>query len=434
MLYQDKVFCLAAITTLLLLFPLMLIAQPANVEAGRTSVRLGIEAYKQNDYQNAIRHFETADSLRPNHYSIVYNLAAMYAKGGYADDALATLNRFADLGLAADFTQDSDFTNITSLPEFAGIAEKIAHNSSPTNNATLLSTLTDPQFIPEGIAYDPQTQSFFLGSIFKSKIDRIQDGKITTFVESRRHGLWSVFGMAVDPTRRWLWVCTSAMQQTRDVEPDSVGRAAVYKFDVDTGDIISRYELADRSTSHVWGDLTLGSDGTVYISDSIENVVYEISVSTDSLSRITEPGPFLSLQGITVDDRLARLYVADYTMGVFSIDLATKAITRLRESTEHTLLGIDGIYFFDGTLIAIQNGVRPHRILQLSGLSHNQIDEVKVLESNNPFFDEPTLGVVHRTDFFFVGNSQWGGTRQDGTLNAEYVFEPPHLLRLPLVK
>lgn len=46
-------------------------------------------------------------------------------------------------------------------------------------------------------------------------------------------------------------------------------------------------------------------------------------------------------------------------------------------------------------------------------------------------FNEPTLGVKIGNDFFYIANSQWALTNDDGTLAADKLKEPV-ILRLKL--
>ena len=70
--------------------------------------------------------------------------------------------------------------------------------------------------------------------------------------------------------------------------------------------------------------------------------------------------------------------------------------------------GIDGLYRHDDELIAIQNGIRPHRVAAFR-LSDDGLSVVghRRLAANLEAFDEPTLGTVRGDDFFFVANSHW---------------------------
>jgi hypothetical protein len=96
------------------------------------------------------------------------------------------------------------------------------------------------------------------------------------------------------------------------------------------------------------------------------------------------------------------------------------------------LTGIDGLLLWRGDLVAIQNGLRPHRILRLrlDGKA-SRVESVAVLERAHPRWDEPTLGVLVGADLYYVATSQYGAIRQDGSL-AQDRLQPPVILRLPL--
>ena len=86
-----------------------------------------------------------------------------------------------------------------------------------------------------------------------------------------------------------------------------------------------------------------------------------------------------------------------------------------------------------GSLIAIQNGINPHRVVRLS-LNRNgdAVERFDVLEANNPLFDEPTLGVVVKDTFYYVANSQWGAIDNKGQLAPAEKLREPVILKMKL--
>lgn len=84
--------------------------------------------------------------------------------------------------------------------------------------------------------------------------------------------------------------------------------------------------------------------------------------------------------------------------------------------------GIDGLYRYKNELIAIQNGIQPHRVVTFElapdGLS---IVGSRLIASNLPEFDEPTLGTIVGEQLFFVANSHWNRFDQDNNLPDELV-------------
>ena len=100
------------------------------------------------------------------------------------------------------------------------------------------------------------------------------------------------------------------------------------------------------------------------------------------------------------------LYASDYG-GLYRIDVATKAVTRIPVPPDLALNGIDGLVYAEGNLVAIQNGIEPHRILQLAlAPGGAAIARGRILEMNDPHFDEPTLGTVVGGALYVSANNQ----------------------------
>jgi len=143
--------------------------------------------------------------------------------------------------------------------------------------------------------------------------------------------------------------------------------------------------------------------------------------------------PFTSPQGLALTRDEKRLFVADYSKGLFVIDLRTKKVTNLAPAPDVTLLGIDGLYTYKGGLLAVQNGVNPARLVRLfpdRGLS--RIERLEVVEANNPAFDEPTLGVMVGDNFYLVANSQWGAIDEQGRLAPPEKLKEHVVLKIDL--
>jgi hypothetical protein len=121
--------------------------------------------------------------------------------------------------------------------------------------------------------------------------------------------------------------------------------------------------------------------------------------------------------------------VADYVRGIFAIDLKTKTYQKLSSSETATVVGIDGLYFYNDSLIATQNGVKPNRVLRLMlNKDRRGIEKVNVLESNHKLFLEITLGTMVGDSLYYVGNSQFGDYLNDRKIDLTF----PIILRLPL--
>jgi len=228
-----------------------------------------------------------------------------------------------------------------------------------------------------------------------------------------------------------LWVCSAAHPQMANFLAEDKGKTALLKYDLKTGKLLARYQPSDTTKPHWLGDLVINSAGDVFATDSITAAVYVARHDSNQLETFIEGQPFVSPQGLDFTPDQQQLFVADYSQGVFLVDLKTKKVNNI--ASDFTSLGIDGLYYYKGSLIGIQNGVNPQRVIKLSlskDLGH--FDRFETIEANNPVFDEPTLGVLVKNDFYFIANSQWGAVDESGKLAPAEKLQYSTVLKVKL--
>ena len=345
---------------------------------------------------------------------------------------MALLRQIAEMGIYFRAAADPDLVALNSLDEFQTILKKMDENRNPVAKSERVFALSERDLLTEGVAYDPVTDTFWVGSVHHRKIVAVKNGRAADFT-SAGDGLWGVFGMKVDEPGRRLWVCTSSVPQMSGFSNDSAGRAAVFQYDLSNGKLVKKYFPPDSSGAHLFGDLTLHSGGDVFVSDSRSGAIYRIAHQSDRMEVFVAPGPFAALQGLAFSNDGNWLFAADYSQGVFKIDRRTKSISQVVAPKNLTSLGIDGLYFYRGSLLAIQNGISPHRLVRFwlnDDLS--QIVRAQILDANHPDFDEPTLGVIVGEAFYYVARSQWGQFDEEGKIKAPEKLQEPVILKTEL--
>jgi len=399
------------------------------VERSREFQSAAGEALEGNDLPGYLTNVAKAADLRPHHPTLLYHLARAYVMNDSVTPGLATLDRLAAMGIAVRPQGDSGFVRIWDLPAFAALRERFDSNDAPTHHSTLAFTLAGERaFLPEGVALDPRTGTFYVGSVHQQRIVRVHDGVAQPFANDVE--FWSVMGMTVDTVRNLLWVATSAVAEGGHTDSADVGSAAIVALDLTTGARRGRYPGPDDGQEHWFGDLTLVPNGEVITSDSRTPAVYRLRSLDDTLVPVALPGNLQSPQGLATASDVRMLYLADYALGVVHIDLANGAMFVLPYPEDATLLGVDGLYRHGRTLIGIQNGVSPHRVVAMTlNDDGTAIERVSVLEANHPLFAEPTLGVLLADTLFYVANSEW--ERFSDSVSAAVASEP-RILRLVL--
>lgn len=399
----------------------------------REYVQKAQAAYKAKDYAALIENLKAALALRPNYGAYAFYLAKGYALSRNKQEALNWLGRLADMGLVYSISTDSDFASIKDSDGFKNLMARFENNAKPVGSSTIAFTVHEKGLVPEGLAYDPAEKTFYLGSVYKRKIISVSDdGEVKDF-SSPADGIWSVMGMRVDPARRVLWVCTASHSQMMNFKESERGVSGIFKYDLRTKKLIKKYLLPSQPKPHWLGDLLLNANGDVFASDSTTPGIYKLDRQSDSLELFLASDAFVNPQGLAFSADEQRMFMADYLKGVFAIDMKSKRVSLLSPAPLMTTLGLDGLYFHKGRLIGVQNGVKPARVVELSlDGSATQIRQLKVLEANNPAFDEPTLAVLTGDTLFYVANSQWAAIDEKGTLAAEEKLRDAIVLKLRL--
>ncbi len=435
-------------------------AEPEKNPDARTFFARALKAHDEKNYAGFVENMEAALKLRPHHQVYMYDLAAGYALIGKKEQALTLLSQMAAMGFVfPEIEKDRDFDSLRApegpasagprlgeqdeaartrgsaslRSEFDAVLKKFADNQKPVGYSETAFTVHEKGLVPEGLAYDPETKTFFLGSVYRRKIVAVNAAGDARDFSQESDALWSVMGMKVDAKRRLLWGCTAGHLQMANAKPEDDGKTAVFKYDLTSGKLLRKYRVPDDGKKHWLGDLALDSHGNVYASDSLSPAIYVVRSDKDEIESLVAGSPFINPQGIVLTPDEKRLVMADYLKGLFLIDLQTKQVQEIAAPANTTVLGIDGIYRVDHDLIAVQNGIRPNRIVRMR-LSDDfrRVEKLEVLEANNPIFDEPTLGVLVDNRFYFIANSQWGAIDEHGALAPDEKLKDPIILRLNL--
>lgn len=362
---------------------------------------------------------------RPGFPGALFNLAFSQVLSGDSAAALESVRALTAIGVDFGVADADEFAAVRTLDGWPEVAAQIESLYEPVGDATIAARYEEGDFIPEGIAFDAEGD-LYLGSIRKGQLVRAT-GDIGVLLD--RDGHWSVFGMRAHPDGS-LWFASSAVGQLENVGDDE-GRAGLFRYDISKGGVTKAAVLPEYAGNQVLGDLVVADANTIYTTDSVTGGVYRYNIDANEFEVLVKPGRLVSPQGLDLDGSGSFLYVADYNGGLYRVSLITRTLAKVRTPAETTDYGIDGLYRHGDELIAIQNGIRPHRVvafqLDESGL---EVTGHRLLASNLPVFDEPTLGVVRGDDFYFVANSHWN--RFDSENNLPDDLAGPVVLKISL--
>lgn len=344
--------------------------------------------------------------LRPYSPIFQYRLAEAYAMQDQKTKAYNQMIKIQKSGLAMNPDADKDFDPIRSTQAYKYIVDGLKTNAKPFGEGKIAITLKDAPELVESVAYDGKRKRFLVGSVRTGEILTVSDdGSTSVFAKpGTTPGLKSVFAMAVDEARDFLWIGTAGAPQYEHHKPSEIGFAALLKFDLAKGEIIEAYPLPADGMPKNFGSITVAGNGAVYATDAIANVVYQ--AQGGKLRTLFNVPGATSLRGIAVSPDEKFLYFIDYELGLRVADLGKSEVRELVKEGQN-LGGIDGIYYFQDHLIAVQNGTIPTRIIRIKlDPAKGIVESVQPLEANKDAMVMPTFGTLAGKDLYFISNSQ----------------------------
>jgi hypothetical protein len=245
---------------------------------------------------------------------------------------------------------------------------------------------------PEGIAYDSKTKQFFLSSLAKFKIVAIdRSGKQYDFIQSRQDSMLRSVSLKVDEKRRRLWVISNSDWG------DSVV-SAIHIYDIDKKQLINKM-FTPKGQTLIFNDLILNNEGDAFIVDYEGNSLYKMTSSLGEIQPLLKSDLFLAgANGIAISPDNTTLYVSTTSRGIVLIDVITKKIRPIENPLSVDINGLDGIFFYKNSLVAImckdETSSEPMIIRYQLNLFGNEIIGATILDHKNPLFSVPTNGVM----------------------------------------
>ena len=391
------------------------------------------KACAAKEYESCRQHLLRLKDVLDGRVDTIYRLAKVEAKLGHLPEALRLLELFAKAGLPfANPAGDADFAALRDGADFARITALLDAAKKPVTASKPFLTLAEKDLVAEDIAYDSLSKRFFVSSVRQGKILAIdKNGHAVDFLAQGQPDLWAILPLGVDAKRRYLWAATAAMPEGPGYSAAIEGRSALLKYSLDSAGLLKRYDLP--TGKHALGDMTVSPSGDVFVSDGTEGTVYWVDHTRDSMEILAPPGTFRSPQTPALSDDGRSLLVADYSRGISVIDLASKQTKLLKHPPELSLGGIDGLYLSGTTLIAIQNGTNPERIIRMKlDDALTNIVEWQTIEANWKGLGDPTHGVLVGHDFYFIANSGWDQLGDNGALKPGAAFTSPTIRKMSL--
>jgi sugar lactone lactonase YvrE len=393
-----------------------------------------IKAYRAKDYARFLEYEQRALRLDPSSPRLQYNVACGQALQGNAPEAVRLLDQLVSRKLDLGAETDEDFSNIRAAQEWKEFEARLAELRKPMVHSQVAFQLDDPTLMSTGIAVDAATGDIYIASVRRRKIiRRTSTEQVSDFIKEAQDGFLAGASLAIDSRRRVLYASTAAAPFMVGYQREDAGKSGIFAFALKSGRLVRKALLPVDGKQHFLNALALDRSGNVYVSDSGTSGIYRLRPGSRELEALTTPGMFQSTQGLAFSDDQKTLFVADYSNGLWALDMASKTTRRVETPIDSWLAGLDGLTRTRDGFIAVQIGVKPERVIRLRfDQKWERVASVEVLEMNHPDYNGPVQGVVSDGAFLYVANSQLAlGNGETGAFAAERA-KPTVVLRLPL--
>lgn len=381
---------------------------PAKVEQATTAetsadlLTKAREARLKRDVPNWLRYATRALALMPDHPDVLVSVARANAAAGNKAQALALLAQAVRRGAGVDPMKFAEFKTLAGDAEFEALAAGGRRNLEPVAKAVTFAELSNGS--SEGIAYDPVSRRFFLGTDEGQLLAVTMDGKVTPFGAGT--GLRQVLGLKVDAQRRLLWLANGRYPEPGPDAPADMGTGGVRAYNLETGALVVEAELDERpALMHGFNDIALAGDGTVFVTDSNTSAVYKLAPRGKQLELLLRDDAMSFPNGIVLSPDGRTLFVA-HAEGISSLDTATRARRLLPLPADGSVHSIDGLLLHRGVFYGVQNSPYMHRIVAAAlAPDGRSIDKVWTLNARHPREYLQTTAAIAGDHLYMVGGS-----------------------------
>lgn len=368
-------------------------------------------AYERRDTEAWVEATRKLHKLRPYNQDFMRHLVEGHARLGELSKAYDMMLQMQQQGLAEDWDEIDAVEPMREHRLYDHLSGLMKDAGEPFGDTETWATLDPDVVMPEALAHDSEGDRIFLGTVRDGLIRYSGDGETwKDFADPESlPELQAVFDLAVDADRGVLWVATGTVPQFQGPERDDDVRSSLLKLDLESGELEAEYPLSSGSGRNLLGSLAVAGDGTVYAADTQSPVIYRLAPDGDELEAFFGHQNFTSLRGLALSGNDELLYVADYELGIFVVDVAEgEQAWKLAVPDSLNQGGIDGLFWWDNHLVAIQNAIAPQRVVRLQlGDDGLGVTAVAPIAAAQPEFDTPTFGTMDGQDLYFLAASHW---------------------------
>jgi len=393
--------------------------------------RLGQVYAAQNDMPRFIWVLKRVGELSPNSGELKLQLALAYAKIDDKPHAYDTLIRMQTQGFGYDISKDPRFDAIHGTKVWDYLVANLNVNAKQFGEGKTAFTLAKGDYLYDALVWDAKRGDLLVGSVRDGSIRRVDaHGKVSDFIKpGADNGLWGVDALAVDAAHGKLYAGSSSTAIYQGFNGDNAGKAGIFEFDLATGKFQKKYVFDAGAGTHRLTALAVAADGKVYAADAARKQIFKLE--DGKLRDIVNNPKLTRFSALTVSGDGRTLYLADYALGIFGFDLATgKAFEVAYDQSRLVLGGIVSMNWFDGTLVVVEDGMVPKRIMRLQlDKDGRKIASAMPLDVAHAEFASLSASTIAGDKLYTIVNRQAGLYDDHGVLTDADKLAPTTIFR-----
>ena len=394
---------------------------------------MAVENYQQKEWLRFLQATIKLRDLRP--YEPLYMEWMVFgaAQLGKASTAYNYMHVMQQQGLSFDFNSTDDTLKIRKTEVYDYLNGLLVEAGKPMGEGRVAFTLPETTMRPESIAWDDSRGAFLVGTLDTGVVFAVTPGGKTKELlrASEKNGILAITGLAVDAARNRLWLSSAGVPVFVGLPAADLGRAALLEFDLKKLKLLNRFDIPVDGLPHVPGRISITPQGDVYFIDRALPMVFRKMAATAGVEPFMAKDDMTGFKDMALSETGNRMYIADGALGILVVDIEAKTSTMLGVPETLNVGGISGLMYSEGSLLMLQNGITPQRLMRLT-LAPTGLDVATVtpLAIALEEFNSPAYGVVNGGAIYYF--AEGNKVNQNGEPAATTVMRTPMELSAPI--
>jgi hypothetical protein len=375
-------------------------------------------------------------ALRPYNPDLKFALIKAYALQDKKTEAYNDLLELQKAGLSYPIGNLEGFDNIKETKVFDYIEDGMLSNAKPFGEGSQVFAVSDDYsgMLFENMVYDPNAERFLLGSVRAGVIyEYSEKNGFKEFINPSNPatGPWGIIDIAIDTEADLLWTASATMPHYTGTTQANFGNAMVSKFKLSTGELINNFAMAKSTEPMLFSHLHVTAGQNLYFTNVFNSDVFKVAKDSEQVEPMFTLTGLNSIKAITTNTDETILYVSDFELGLFVVNLETKQTAPLMRDQSGFFAGINDLFYDEGDLVAIQSGVQPARLMRYVLQQDLILKNMFPIEASHPSFKALGNGTLVGDSVYYAANSQWAKLDGIGRLLPEQSWDPLVIMKSP---